>query len=860
MFPTHHRCCREQTELQPLDMPLFAASRREGDGRCGRHRAPSDGERLRSVRERLELMVSVLGELEYLRHRQQLLVLSALKEEVKEARSDAQLSCEENILVLRKQLSCLRRDAGVISELHELDQQINELRLEPEPSHDQLETDSRPSSGFYELSDGASGSLSNSSHSVFSECFCSTADAEGYFLSTEELASCLEYDVLVGGFYDDLGSSGVVRRSLSAPHQASLEATSLAPTDSPSKTFCNFFPRKASDIYNYRSPSHAAAVQGSALLQVSGDGGQSRDEAGGECLKTETFPILGSVSGPLRPQGSTFQSHSSKHLEKYIFGLLQRRAQPIRANRPRTNISTDPLKSVVRQPSFSLRQISGPCSGAGTLKGSEIKSVFPAGETSAEVITVSSSPRQSSLESKNEEKGTQRVSPDDTVTIKTSSKINKGDSNSDLQNNCSVTSRVKNTSTKRLISKTGKGSLSLSGASVPTLLTDNIVQGSPKCNSSDKETSQPCCPVDQEQIVKSVLTAKTQTGASKKLSKALQSGPSEDNKSELAHSSAEPFAQNHEEDIRVARRSHVGNGNLAKQHNGKHRKGNNRNVKITKVKSTNRTSTMLASERKEVPSEKKDKFCLNPNRVLEVDDGSSNHVKVSNKRTSSGLKNISASTLLAGVPDKQARSTQISMRSGVLKQHHHGNYHSHLPHGREQVIVVAKPKYKRNDYRPLRAIMEVPCDSANKHGQWRQRKKVVRNSVAKTYPTSGGQQCSLYSNVAGSDSEYSAECVSLFHSTIVDTSEDDKSNYTTNCFGDSESSEEEYVEENTTTTDTEESVGGGPGGAGGGRTGIGKLEMYPAQTKTFVKIKASYNLKRKILRFRSGSLKLMTTV
>uniref|UniRef100_A0A3P9N8J6 Dishevelled binding antagonist of beta catenin 1 n=1 Tax=Poecilia reticulata TaxID=8081 RepID=A0A3P9N8J6_POERE len=825
-------------------MPLFAASRREGDGRCGRHRAPSDGERLRSVRERLELMVSVLGELEYLRHRQQLLVLSALKEEVKEARSDPQLSCEENILVLRKQLSCLRRDAGVISELHELDQQINELRLEPEPSHDQLETDSRPSSGFYELSDGASGSLSNSSHSVFSECFCSTADTEGYFLSTEELVSCLEYDVPVGGFYDDLGSSGVVRRSLSAPHQASLEATSLAPTNSPSKNLCSFFPRNASDIYNYRSPSHAAAIQGSAFLQVSGDGGS------------------------LRLQGSTFQTHSSKHLEKYIFGLLQRRAQPIRANRPRTNISTDPLKSVVRQPSLCLRQVSGPFSGAGTLKGSEIKSVFPAGETSAEVIAISSSPRQSSLESKNEEKGTQRASPDDIDIMQISSKINKRDSNSNLQNNCSVTSRVKNTSTKRLISKTGKGSLSLPGASVPTLFTDNTVQRSPKCNSSDKETSQSCCPVDQEQIIKSVLTAKTQTAASKKLSKPLQNGPSEENKSELVHSSAEPFAQNDKEDLRVVRRSHVGNGNPSKQHNGKHRKGNSRNVKITKVKSTNRTSTMLASERKEVLSEKKDKFCLIPNQVLPVDDGSSNHVK----GTSSGLKNISASTLLAGVPDKQARSTQISVRSGVLKQHHHGNYHSHHPHGREQVIVVAKPKYKRNDYRPLRAIMEVPCDGVNKHGQWRQRKKVLRNSAAKTYPTPGGQQCSPYSNVAGSDSEYSAECVSLFHSTIVDTSEDDKSNYTTNCFGDSESSEEEYVEENTTTTDTEESVGGGPGGGGGSGTGrhrgqlrtarvtVGKLEMDPAHTKTFVKIKASYNLKRKILRFRSGSLKLMTTV
>ncbi|XP_054913229.1 dapper homolog 1 isoform X2 [Poeciliopsis prolifica] len=825
-------------------MPLFAASRREGDGRCGRHRAPSDGERLRSVRERLELMVSVLGELEYLRHRQQLLVLSVLKE----ARSDAQLSCEENILVLRKQLSCLRRDAGVISELHELDQQINELRLEPEPSHDQLETDSRPSSGFYELSDGASGSLSNSSHSVFSECFCSTTDAEGYFLSTEELASCLEYDVLVGGFYDDLGSSGVVRRSLSAPHQASLEATSLAATDSPSKNLCNFFPRNASDIYNYRNPSHAAAVQSSALLQVSGDG------------------------GTLRPQGSTFQTHSSKHLEKYIFGLLQRRAQPIRANRPRTNISTDPLKGVVRQPSLSLRQVSASCSGAETLKGSEIKPVIPAGETSAEVINVSSSLRQSALECKNEEKGTQRVSPDDTDVMKISSKINKDDSNSNQQNNCSVTSRVKSTSTKRLISKTGKGSLSLSGASVPNLLADNTVQRSPKCNSSDKETSQPRCPVDQEQIVKSVLTAKTQTGASKKLSKPGQSSPPEENKSELVHSSAEPFAQSHDEDIRVVRRSHMGNGNLAKQHNGKHRKGNSRNVKITKVKSTSRTSTMLASESKEVPSEKKDKFCLNPNRVLQVDDGSSNHVNVSNNGTSPGLKNISASTLLCGAPDKQARSTQVRVRSGALKQHHHGNYQSHLPHGREQVIVVAKPKYKRNDYRPLRAIMEVPCDGANKHSQWRQRKKAVRNSAAKTYPTSGGQQRGPYSSVAGSDSEYSAECVSLFHSTIVDTSEDDRSNYTTNCFGDSESSEEEYVEENTTTTDTEESVGGGPGGGGAGGTGrhrgqlrtarvtVGKLEMDPAQTKTFVKIKASYNLKRKILRFRSGSLKLMTTV
>ncbi|KAF7251921.1 hypothetical protein EYD10_03004, partial [Varanus komodoensis] len=68
--------------------------------------------------------------------------------------------------------NCLRRrDAGLLNQLQELDKQISDLRLDVEKTAEEhLETDSRPSSGFYELSDGASGSLSNSSNSVFSEC------------------------------------------------------------------------------------------------------------------------------------------------------------------------------------------------------------------------------------------------------------------------------------------------------------------------------------------------------------------------------------------------------------------------------------------------------------------------------------------------------------------------------------------------------------------------------------------------------------------------------------------------------------------------------------------------------------------
>lgn len=681
----------------------------------------------------------------------------------------------------------------------------------------------------------------------------------------------MECDVPVGGLCDDSASSGAVHRSFSAPHQASLEATSLVPTDSPSKNVYNLIPRNVSDIYCNRSPLHTVAIQGSGFLQISADhGGHCRDDAGGECIKTETSHVLSSGGGSPRPQPSNLQTHSSKHLEKYIFGLLQRRAQPIRANRPRTSISTDPLKSIVRQPSFCLRKVAGLGSGVGPLKGSERKSLFPAGETSASVVVISSSQRQCSVESRNKEDTKERVFPVDTDIVQ----INNGDcispASHDLQTNCSVTSRVKNGSTKRVISNTCKGSLSLPDDSVSTLPNNITGQKSPKPHFSDKETSQQCCPTDQKQIPKPVLTAESQTGASKKISKSLQSSPSEDNSSELVHSSSELSAQNLEQGVRVVRRSHVGNGNLARQHNGKYRKGNSRNVKITKVKSTNKTNPNVASEYKEVPLEKRgDKFYRNSSseKFYQVQDGSSNQVNISDKGTLSGIKNISPSTLIAGFPEKHARSTQISVRSGVLKQHHHGNYHPHHLHGRDQVIVVAKPKYKRNDYRPLRAIMEVPYDRANKHAQRGQRKKVLRNSSAKTHPTSGGQQSSPYSNVAGSDSEYSAECVSLFHSTIADTSEDERSNYSTNCFGDSESSEEEYVEENTTTDIEESIVGGDDGGTGRprgqlrtARVTAGKLNMDPAQTKTFVKIKASYNLKRKILRFRSDSLKLMTTI
>ncbi|NXW66666.1 DACT2 protein, partial [Eurystomus gularis] len=68
-----------------------------------------------------------------------------------------------------------RQDVGLKSHLDQLDQRISELKLDvSKTSSEYLDSDSRPSSGFYDLSDGGSCSLSNSCTSVYSESISSS--------------------------------------------------------------------------------------------------------------------------------------------------------------------------------------------------------------------------------------------------------------------------------------------------------------------------------------------------------------------------------------------------------------------------------------------------------------------------------------------------------------------------------------------------------------------------------------------------------------------------------------------------------------------------------------------------------------
>lgn len=124
------------------------------------------------------------------------------------------------------------------------------------------------------------------------------------------------------------------------------------------------------------------------------------------------------------------------------------------------------------------------------------------------------------------------------------------------------------------------------------------------------------------------------------------------------------------------------------------------------------------------------------------------------------------------------------------------------------------------------------------------------------------------------ESEYSAECASLFHSTIAESSEGEMSDNTTNRFGDSESSQSSQSfsdsdsslsldDRDQVGTNEEEEEGGMVWAeAALGPTAAGRplRQLPPPPEPSACRIKASRALKKKIRRFQPASLKVMTLV
>ncbi|KAM6274033.1 dapper homolog 1 isoform 2-T2 [Porphyrio hochstetteri] len=787
--------------------PAAAAAAAAGPGQAGAPRDPdarwrekgeAEAERQRT-RERLEATLAGLGELEYLRQRQELLVKSLLLRRPAGAvpgaqggrgeppgegpppRSLEEKFLEENILLLRRQLNCLRRrDAGLLNQLQELDKQISDLRLDVEKTTDEhLETDSRPSSGFYELSDGASGSLSNSSNSVFSEC-----------LSSCHSSTCF-----------------------CSPLEATLNISDGRPksADVHPKYQCDLVSKNGNDVYRYPSPLHAVAVQSPMFLLPVTETPQREEERLGcdisdVCAGSETDS--GKSTNAFLPQSSWPAPcpSTTKRIDGYILSLVQKKTHAVRTNKPRTSLNADPTKGILRHGSMCVRQPSGVVAHGNVinLKSSK-QACVPSGGSTAPDHTAPSPLKQRPREPAGEQLESRKAAlpaafPTGTVSELQSKHLPRGVKPAPPELNRNAVAAV---------------------GDVPKE-NGQLFATSPKDSPGKTVVLQPENRVSQPP--KKILL-KSSLQAARSSSPAVEERPALDFKSEGSSS------QSLDDGLLVNAQYIPAQQQSVKLHKG------TRNVKILKSSALKHRPHLAngvenGSQTLREKTKPVGKKCRFPD---ELDTNKKLKKPSSRGKRGSGLQ-----------PESGLQSRQAGLHKSAIRSH---------GHGRE--VVVAKPKHKRADYRRWKSSAEISYEEALRRARRNRREGVgVYSQVPLPY-------VSPYAYVA-SDSEYSAECESLFHSTVVDTSEDEQSNYTTNCFGDSESSlsEVEFVGESTTTSDSDES---------GGLIWSQFVQTLPIQTvtapelhenaaKAFVKIKASHNLKKKILRFRSGSLKLMTTV
>ncbi|XP_011817296.1 PREDICTED: dapper homolog 1 [Colobus angolensis palliatus] len=504
---------------------------------------------------------------------------------------------------------------------------------------------------------------------------------------------------------------------------------------------------------------------------------------------------------------------SSKKMDGYILSLVQKKTHPVRTNKPRTSVNADPTKGLLRNGSVCIRAPGGVSQGNSVNLKNSKQACLPSGGIPSLDNGTFSPPKQWSKESKADQAESKKLPLPEGC---------PSGAASDLQSkHLPKTAKPASQEHARCpaigTGESPKENAQLSGAS------PKVSPGIGPAPPQENKVVQPLKKMSQKNSLQGVPPA-----APPLLSPAfpVEERPALDFKSEGSSS------QSLEETHLVKAQFIPGQQPSVRLHRG------HRNVGVAKSSSLKHRGPALQGLENGLPTVR-EKTRAGSKKCRFPDDLDTN--KKLKKASSKGRK--SGGGPEAGLPGRPAGGGH---RAGSRA---HG-------HGRE--AVVAKPKHKRTDYRRWKSSAEISYEEALRRARRGRRENVGLYPAPVQLP-----YASPYAYVA-SDSEYSAECESLFHSTVVDTSEDEQSNYTTNCFGDSESSvsEGEFVGESTTTSDSEES---------GGLIWSQFVQTLPIQTvtapdlhnhhaKTFVKIKASHNLKKKILRFRSGSLKLMTTV
>ncbi|XP_072369263.1 dapper homolog 2 isoform X1 [Scyliorhinus torazame] len=317
--------------------------------------------------ERLQAALAGLQELELLKESQRELVRRALETQPPRAKpgrdGGKRQSCTEEdkleatLSALKEQLSHLRKqDAGLKIHLQHLDRQISELKLDVnKASTEQQENDSRPSSGFYDLSDGGSCSLSNSCTSMYSECnsssqgslrYCSqpagtkAGRSEDRPRSADDIiAQSAAFEQRGAGKWPGRGiktttepllafhigrlavprqrpvSTGDLERFAPLPREPpgvsdrkplpSVSAGSELHLPLPNQKFrCDLVSKNSGDVYSYPSPLHAVALQSPLFClteQATSAGNSSTPPPASGSIPVETRTGCINEQGPHQP-------------------------------------------------------------------------------------------------------------------------------------------------------------------------------------------------------------------------------------------------------------------------------------------------------------------------------------------------------------------------------------------------------------------------------------------------------------------------------------------------------------------------------------------------------------------------------
>ncbi|XP_075875179.1 dapper homolog 2 [Nelusetta ayraudi] len=833
------------------------------------------------VGERLQAALAGLQELHLLRDKQSEMVNWALRvdrdepitrvpaaPDILNAMGAEEQRLEATLTALKQQLSRLRKqDVGLKTHLQQLDQQISELKLDvSKASTEQLESDSRPSSGFYELSDGGSCSLSNSCTSVYSESLSSSqtsllllpmSPANSHVGPPSQVDVCRRRSAdesttqpnppRATGLH--LGSSRI-RKNTSSNEQARQRPVSTGDLDTmmaqglgcyksadarkPSvctnlktsavdpKFQSNLVSRNGTEVYHYPSPLHAVALQSPIF---------SNGELATPGFLQGQGPPMNNTDSLQRAQ----MAYGTKN-HGYIDKLLLRSLSKLHTDtgrdilQMRSDYQIKPTDVVSVFPEVPLKNVS-------------VVKPLPPQTTD---INLDSNPKEFSMTYSSLE----RADKNNMQTVKAP----------EVPYRYSYPVAIKEYSSDEVATASLRRSHKHQGQC------DSLARSNSETRYGDNTESRPQERNGQRQELMMACNSSTEE------SRVFEAQPGHTASPEFVHAKFVP-AGSERVKVRQAdrktkavklRRKNSEKPKMVRQHHGSSEKtrevggGSKGEQRISgKGKATQKSTTLYTEERKHGSGS--DSSHSSPGLMYT----NKNHPK---QHPVPVVPKSSKSRRLHNV-DYEHPVDQRKKRQGSAK----------WPSEVETIQASCAQRHMSKGPQAVGGVHMVRSMSV-KSGQWLGPHRSFQSSISSNsffhnlnarYPPAPFHMSSLYPPRC--ESEYSAECASLFHSTIAESSDGEISDNTTNRFGDSESSQsfQSFSDSDSSLSLDEDDQVDNKGEDRGlvwadgalGPTAAGQpLQRVPRPEPSACRIKASRALKKKIRRFQPASLKVMTLV